>query len=51
MVGFNNQLEDGGPHLPLYVLQEIIGIQRGKGETNIWFGRLTPTPKNVGTLI
>jgi hypothetical protein len=30
----------GGPHLPLYVLQELIGIQRGKEEKNISFGRL-----------
>jgi hypothetical protein len=30
----------GGPHRPLYVLQELIGIKRGKGEKNIWFGRL-----------
>jgi hypothetical protein len=29
-----------GPNLPLYVLQELIGIQRGKGGKNILFGRL-----------
>ncbi len=30
----------GGPHLPLYMLQELIGIQHGKEEKNILFGRL-----------
>jgi hypothetical protein len=36
----------GVPHLPLYVLQELIGIQRGKGEKNISFGRLGGLPKH-----
>jgi hypothetical protein len=30
----------GGPHLSLYMLQELIEIQRGKEEKNILFGRL-----------
>ncbi len=37
----------GGPHLPLYMLQELIGIQRGKGEKNISFGRLEGSKHNI----
>jgi hypothetical protein len=40
LVSIINERMVDGPHLPLYVLQELIGIQRGKGEKNIWFGRL-----------
>ncbi len=40
MVSIINERMVDGPHLPLYVLQELIGIQLGKGDKNIWFGRL-----------
>ncbi len=40
LVSIINERMVGGPHLPLYMLQELIGIQRGKGEKNILFGRL-----------
>jgi hypothetical protein len=31
---------EGRPHLPHYVLQELIGIKNETGNVNIWFGRL-----------
>ncbi len=43
MVSIIDEKMVGGPHLPLYVLHELIGIQRGKEEKNISFwqaGRL-----------
>jgi hypothetical protein len=33
------------------MLQELIGIQRGKGEKNIWFGRLEGSRLNQNMML